>query len=153
MSNIIELKPVNTVQNIINKFCYTIGMLPTTYKLAMTYEEQLIVIGNYLEQTVIPALNNNAEVVLELQNLYIEIKNYVDNYFNDLNVQEEINNKLDKMAEDGTMSALLAPFLVPVNKKLQEQDNKIASIMNASPIPANGTDEMSDTSKIYGVIK
>ena len=31
-----------------------------------------------------------------------ELTDYVANYFDNLDVQEEINNKLDEMAEDGT---------------------------------------------------
>ena len=65
MENLNLIKP-EKVQNIINKFCYTIGMLPTSYKISLTYEEQIIVIGNYLETTIYPALNNNAEALSEL---------------------------------------------------------------------------------------
>lgn len=111
MSNLNELKPVCTVQDIINKFCYTIGMLPTSYKVSLTYEEQLLCIGKYLEETVIPALNNNAEAVLELQNLYISLKNYVDNYFDNLDVQNEINNKLDEMIKDGSLQEIIISYL------------------------------------------
>ena len=106
MENLNLIKP-EKVQNIINKFCYTIGMIPTSYKVSLTYEEQIIAIGHYLEETVIPALNNNAEAVAELQNLFIELKNYVDNYFENLDVQEEINNKLDNMAQSGELAELI----------------------------------------------
>lgn len=37
--------------------------------------------------------------------------NFVENYFENLDVQQEINNKLDAMALDGTLSDLLAPFV------------------------------------------
>lgn len=107
MSNLNELRPIDKVQNIIDKFCYTIGMIPTSYKLSLTYEEQILSIGKYLEETVIPALNNNAEAVLELQNLYIELKNYVDNYFKDLDVQDEIDKKLDEMVKNGTIQNII----------------------------------------------
>ena len=80
MENLNLIKP-EKVQNIINKFCYTIGMIPTSYKVSLTYEEQIIAIGHYLEETVIPALNNNAEAVAELQSLFIQLKDYVENYF------------------------------------------------------------------------
>ena len=110
MCNITELKPVVTVQDIINKFCWTIGMLPTSYKESLTYEEQLISIGNYLETTVIPALNNNAEAVSELQSLFIQLSNYVKNFFDNLNVQTEINNKLDEMLADGTLENILMNY-------------------------------------------
>src|SRR5699024_10729433 len=37
--------------------------------------------------------------------------NYVDNYFTNLDVQEEINNKLDEMAENGTLQSLISIYL------------------------------------------
>ena len=106
MENLTLIKP-EKVQNIINKFCYTIGMIPTSYKISLTYEEQIIAIGHYLETTVYPAINNNAEALAELQNLFLDLKNYVDNYFDDLDVQKEINNKLNKMVETGAFEHLL----------------------------------------------
>ena len=68
------------------KFCYTIGMIPTSYKESLTYEEQLIWFCSFLQDTVIPTVNNNGQAVEELQNLYVELKNYVDNYFADAGV-------------------------------------------------------------------
>lgn len=35
----------------------------------------------------------------------------IENYFENLDVQEEINNKLDEMAEDGSLIALIKPLL------------------------------------------
>ena len=110
MENLNLVKP-EKVQNIINKFCYTIGMIPTSYKVSLTYEEQIIAIGHYLEETVIPALNNNAEAVAELQTLFVQLKDYVENYFDNLDVQNEINNKLDKMALDGTLQEIITSYL------------------------------------------
>ena len=98
------------------RFCMTIGELPSSYLVSMTYEEQLIWFCNYLEKTVIPTVNNNGEAVTELQNLYIELKSYVDNYFENLDVQEEVNNKLDEMALDGTLEELIGQY---VNDKVQ----------------------------------
>ena len=100
------IKPQN-VQGIIDKFCYTIGIIPTSYKNAMTYEEQIIAIGKYLEENVYPAINNNAQALAELQGLFVELKEYVDNYFDNLDVQTEINNKLDDMVEDGSMAEII----------------------------------------------
>lgn len=42
---------------------------------------------------------------------YDQLQSYVNNYFDNLDVQEEINNKLDEMAEDGSLTALLQPFI------------------------------------------
>lgn len=38
---------------------------------------------------------------------FIELKNYVDNYFNNLDVQNEIDNKLNEMASDGTLDKII----------------------------------------------
>ena len=110
MENLTLIKP-EKVQNIINKFCYTIGMIPTSYKMSLTFEEQILAIGHYLETTVYPAINNNAEALAELQNLFLDLKNYVDNYFENLDVQNEINIKLDNMSQSGELQAIIESFL------------------------------------------
>ena len=105
-----ELIDIKTLRPF-RRFIYTIGELPSSYLMSMTYEEQLIWLCNYLSQTVIPALNNNGLAVEELQTKYIELKSYVDNYFENLDVQEEINNKLDEMAEDGTLQNIISEYI------------------------------------------
>lgn len=89
------------------RFCMSIGAVPTSYLAGLTIEEQLLWLCSYLEKEVIPAVNNNGEAVEELQDLYVELKNYVDNYFENLDVQEEINNKLDAMVLDGTFDRII----------------------------------------------
>lgn len=101
-----DLKPIQGLRPF-TKFCCTIGNLPASYLASMTYEEQLLWFCDYLQNTVIPTVNNNAEAVEELQNLYLQLKNYVDNYFTNLDVQNEINNKLDEMVEDGTLENII----------------------------------------------
>lgn len=110
MADLNELKPVGKL-NPFAKFCCTIGNLPTSYMISLTYEEQLLWLCNYLEKTVIPAVNTNAEAVQELQELYVVLKNYVDNYFENLDVQEEINNKLEEMAQSGELDIIIENFL------------------------------------------
>ena len=39
---------------------------------------------------------------------FVELKDFVDDYFDNLDVQEEINNKLDVMAEDGTLADIIS---------------------------------------------
>ena len=97
--------------NPFGRMCVSLGMLPSSYKESLTYEEQLLWFCNYLTETVIPTVNNNAEAVEELQALYTEIKTYVDEYFDNLDVQEEINNKLDDMAESGELTEIIAQYL------------------------------------------
>lgn len=93
------------------RFCMSIGAVPSSYIQGLTIEEQLLWFCSYLEKEVIPAVNNNAEAVTELQNLYIQLKDYVDHYFDNLDVQEEINNKLDDMADSGELTDIIAQYL------------------------------------------
>ena len=92
-------------------FITSLGIIPTSYKDSMSYYECLAWLCKYLEETVIPTLNQNGMAVEELQGLYIQLNEYVTNYFDNLDVQEEINNKLDEMAEDGTLENLISQIL------------------------------------------
>lgn len=95
----------------LKKICMTIGELPTSYLETMTYYEMLIWFTNFLRDNIIPTVNNNAEAVKELQNLFIELQTYVNNYFDNLDVQDEINNKLDQMLEDGVLEQIIEQYL------------------------------------------
>lgn len=177
MADLNELKPVGKL-NPFAKFCCTIGNLPTSYMISLTYEEQLLWLCKYLEDTVIPAVNTNAEAVQELQELYVVLKNYVDNYFENLDVQEEINQKLDEMADDGTLAKVINQQIFDelqntvddhtvqldnhsqdigeiedsinsIINDIQVQNSKISSLENISPIVVGSTSDMTDTSKIY----
>ena len=49
--------------------------------------------------------------IADNQNNLDEAMNYVLNYFNNLDVQTEIDKKLDEMAEDGTLEELISAYL------------------------------------------
>lgn len=55
---------------------------------------------------------------------------FVTNYFDNLDVQQEINNKLDQMLADGTLSDLLRPFFDEIAAQLNLQSDEIA-VLNA----------------------
>lgn len=104
--------PTEQIQKLtFKKFIMTIGNLPSSYVESLSYYECMLWLCNYLENTVIPAVNNNGEAVEELQGLYVQLKNYVDEYFTDLNVQTQIDNKLDEMVEDGTLQEIITEYL------------------------------------------
>ena len=67
-------------------------------------------IVEYLNK-VIDSQNEVTSEMEALQNSFAELKSYVDNYFDNLDVQEEINNKLEEMAEDGQLSDIIAQYL------------------------------------------
>ena len=51
---------------------------------------------------IIDSQNAVGSEMEKISQAFIELQNYVDNYFKNLDVQDEINNKLNEMAEDGT---------------------------------------------------
>ena len=124
MNNIQDLKPFK-------RLCVTIGNLPTAYIESMSYYECLTYLVKYLTNDVIPAVNNNTEAIKELQD-------YVVHYFDNLDVQEEINNKLNEMAEDGTFDEICNRYFgdgepVPVTSaKLDSSKDQLVVATNAA---------------------
>lgn len=55
--------------------------------------------------------NSTTETVNDYIARFVALKDYVDDYFDNLDVQEEINNKLDDMTEDGTLQEIIANYL------------------------------------------
>ena len=47
----------------------------------------------------------------KLSQAFIDLQNYVNNYFENLDVQDEINNKLNEMAQNGTLQEIIAEYL------------------------------------------
>ena len=112
MSENLNLHTIDTVDTSpFKKLVMTIGELPTSFVESMSYYEALAWFVDYLQNTIIPTVNNNAEAVEELQGLFTTLYNYVHDYFDNLDVQEEINNKLDKMAEDGTLQEIITTYI------------------------------------------
>ena len=109
MNEKIDIKP--KFLSPFKRFCMTIGELPTSYVETMTYYEMILWFTKYLGDTVIPTINNNSEALKEVQSLFIELQNYVNTYFDDLNIQTEIDNKLDAMAESGQLVEIISLYL------------------------------------------
>lgn len=86
-----------------SKFIMSIGELPTSYLDSLSYAEQVTWFCDYLQNKVIPAINNNATALEEVQQLITDIQNWLDN----LDLQDEVDNKLDQMAEDGTLAEII----------------------------------------------
>lgn len=115
------------------KFCMSIGAVPSTYLASMTIPEQMLWLSSYIENQIVPTVNNNAEAVEELQNLYEELHSYVEHYFDNLDVQEEINNKLDDMVEAGTLQKILTDYF---DKKIYYIDT-VSSMLSAEYLKEN----------------
>lgn len=80
--------------------------LPLVYDDSLTYQELLYKLIAKINE-VVESQNQTNENFDELYALFIQLKEYVDNYFKNLDVQEEINNKLDEMVADGTLDKII----------------------------------------------
>ena len=58
----------------------------------------------------------------ELVELYNKLQSYVENYFTNLDVQEEINNKLDEMVENGQLENILLNYTLTIKVFNTHQD-------------------------------
>ena len=77
---------------------------------ALTNYELFCKVTDYLNQ-VITSQNSVIDNFNEIYAAWLTIKAYIDNYFDNLDVQDEINNKLDEMASDGTLIDLMSPYI------------------------------------------
>lgn len=63
---------------------------------------------------------------------FTELHTYVHDYFDNLDVQEEINNKLDEFLADGTLDAILLPYFNTytgqINNTVSIQNDKISTL-------------------------
>ena len=77
---------------------------------ALTNYELICKVVEYLNK-VIASQNEVIDVANNLQIAFEQLHNYVANYFDNLDVQEEINNKLDAMVEAGTLQEIITTYI------------------------------------------
>ena len=85
--------------------------IPSVYDNTLSYYEELVKLIGYIEKVILPAIDKNTADIAGLNEKFQELKDYVDNYFKNLDVQEEINNKLDDMAESGQLATIIDQFV------------------------------------------
>lgn len=88
---------------------------------AITDYELLCRVVKHLNDTI-----KNQEIldtsVINLYNAFNELKDYVDKYFDDLDISAEVNEKLDEMAKDGTLDEIINQHI------FDELNNKINNL-------------------------
>lgn len=129
--------------------------------------------GTSLQQTsrmyakvnqLVRTVNEQNETIADYIQQFIELRNYVEDYFDNLDVQEEINNKLDEMANNGTLGAIINNVVQPtideinsnyetftsnINNEVQQISNLVNSAVDQTPTVVSDASDMTDTSKIY----
>ena len=106
-------------------------VLPLVYDDSLSYYELLCKVVDYLNKPMedVGVLEGD---VTGLHEAYKMLQGYVNDYFSTLDVQEEINNKLDAMASNGTLGEILKN-VITVNQ----------------PVLVNTKEDMVDTSYLY----
>lgn len=60
---------------------------------------------------IIEKVNQSGEQTENLTNAFIDLQDYVNDYFENLDIQTEVNNKLDEMATGGELAELIGQYL------------------------------------------
>ena len=97
MKEVMKIQPSGIFTN------YIFKAIPLAFDESLSYYEMLCALLDRLKTDEL-IINNNADLLAELES-------YVKNYFDNLDVQEEINNKLDEMALDGTLENLISQYI------------------------------------------
>lgn len=84
--------------------------LPLTYDDSLSYYELLNKVVSYLNNTISDVANveDNVESLLTS---FTQLQDYVNAYFDDIDVEQELKNILDEMAIDGTLDAIITPII------------------------------------------
>ena len=80
---------------------------------------------------IINSMNLTGEQVENLTNAFNNLQNYVNNYFENLDVQDEINNKLDDMAESGELAEIInQQIFAELNQKIDLANSQLNTLIN-----------------------
>ena len=114
-------------------------VLPLVYDDSLSYYELLCKVVDYLNKTMedVGVLEGD---VTKLHEAYKKLQGYVNDYFNSLDVQKEINNKLDAMAKDGSLTELIRNYVDPFISAQNNKINVLEERMNVfTKLPAGST--------------
>ena len=142
-----NLEPVQKLTPF-TKMVMSIGTLPSSFYASMSYYESMVWLYEYLKNEVIPTVNGNAEAVEELQEAFTTLENYISTYFDNLDLQQEVNTKLDQMAEDGTITNLIQQYIDPIFTDYKDSlDGTIDEFIQQTNNSIQGQDEEISTFK------
>lgn len=83
-----------------SRFCVLIGAIPASIIESISYEEQLFLLIKFLKEKVIPAIKGNTEAIKA-------IENWIEN----VDLQDYVDNKLDEMVESGELQEIISVYL------------------------------------------
>lgn len=118
-------------------------VLPLVYDDSLSYYELLCKVVDYLNK-LSDSLNNTNEQIMQLAKEFNELKNYIDNYFDELDVQTEVNNKIQQLQESGYFEHLINvtkfnELSSSVNKSISDFENSVNKSISAFENSVNKT--------------
>lgn len=118
--------------------------------------------GTVLQQTarmyakvneVVASVNQQNEKIAEYIEKFNQLHDYVYTYFDNLDVQNEINNKLDEMYANGQLDLLFQKYVndyvEATNARLNAIEDEVQSLNDLTPTVVSSTSAMIDHDKIY----
>lgn len=111
-------------------WCQTV--LPLVYDDSLSYYELLSKVVSYLN-SLINDVTNVENIYTNLTNAYTQLEAYVNTYFDNLDVSEAIDAKLDEMVLHGDFDALVAEALSRINYTAiinAEVDEQLPSVVD-----------------------
>lgn len=97
-------------------------VLPLVYDDSLSYYELLCKVVDYINKLI--------EDEAELSEGFVELKSYVDNYFNDLDYESYIDDKLDELASSGELNRLMQPYFANLSNEVSDIQQKINVLNN-----------------------
>ena len=123
--------------NSMNKFSGVCRpVLPTVYDDALSYQELLNNVIDYLNKMIEDIKTMGCEVchgnqrIEKAESLISEFQQYLSDYFKNLDVQQEINNKLDEMSSGETFGEVISEQLTEYVEPLTTAINTLKSRVN-----------------------
>lgn len=106
-------------------------VLPLVYDNSLSYYELLCKVVDYLNK-VIEDINTLGDENVKLEKELRKLKEYVDNYFKSLDVQQAINNKLDEMVTTGELYNYFAQYFLNGDKLSPMDSDTLQTIIDTS---------------------
>ena len=118
-------------------------VLPLVYDDSLSYYELLCKVVDYLNKTMEDVETLHGDVT-NLHEAYEKLQSYVNEYFSSLDIQNEINNKLDNMAKSGELFNLIEPLFINFKNDLTELKNRVDNLSQLSDGSTTGDAELID---------
>ena len=106
-------------------------VLPLVYDESLSYYELLCKVVAYLNE-MLKDVSNLETNVDELRTAFDELQAYVNNYFQNLSIQNEVNNKIDQLVNAGLMEGWLNAAAIP------DHDNLLDTVSGSGVIGCIG---------------